>query len=46
VDENGTLLKTVNLKTKRGEDDLGFVSIYGYNIIGFESDQGLWETAN
>ena len=44
VDESGNLIKKVNIKTKYGEDDLCFVSIYNYDPISFSSDQGLWET--
>ena len=44
VDESGKVLKKVNIKTKYGEDDLCFVSIYNYDPISFSSDQGLWET--
>lgn len=44
VDQSGKLLKKVNIKTKHGEDDLCFVGIYNYDIVSFESDQGLLET--
>jgi hypothetical protein len=44
VDENGTHLKTVQVQTKRGEDTAAAVVLYGYDIIAFESTQGLWET--
>ena len=44
VDQSGKLLKKVNIETKRGEDDLCFVSLYNYRPIQFSSDQGLWET--
>ena len=44
VDENGTQLKTVQLQTKRGEDDSIVFGLCGYDIIAFESTQGLWET--
>ena len=44
VDEAGSLIKTVTYFTKRGEDALVTLGLYGYDIIGFDSDQGLWET--
>lgn len=44
VDENGTHLKTVQFQTKRGEDTSAAFALYGYDIIAFESTQGLWET--
>lgn len=44
VDESGSLIKTVTYLTKRGEDALVTLALYGYDIIGFDSDQGLWET--
>lgn len=44
VDENGTHLKTVQIQTKRGEEVLTGIWLYGYDIVGFESNQGLWET--
>lgn len=44
VDESGNLIKKVTYKCKRGDDDLVSLSLYGYDIIGFTSDQGLWET--
>lgn len=44
LDESGKLIKTVTYLTKRGEDDLVTLALYGYDIIGFDSDQGLWET--
>ena len=44
VDENGKLLKSVRYETKRGEELLAGPALYGYEIIGFESTQGLWET--
>ena len=40
----GSLIKKVNVKTKRGEDTLDIIKIYGYRITSFSSDQGLWET--
>ena len=43
VDESGNLLKQVNFETKRGEDDVATVHLYGYDMIAFDSDQGLWE---
>ena len=44
VDESGELIKTVTYFTKTGEDDLISLSIYGIDIVAFESSQGLWET--
>ena len=44
VDENGTLLKQVTYACKHGDDNLISLSLYGYDIVGFDSDQGLWET--
>ena len=44
VDENGNLIKQVNFQTKRGEEDVAGATVYGYDIVKFESDQGLWET--
>lgn len=43
-EDTGELIKTVNLETKRGEDSVAVVKIYGYRITSFSSDQGLWET--
>lgn len=44
VDSNGTLIKKVIVHTKRGMEARLCVRFGGYDIIGFESDQGLWET--
>ena len=44
VDESGTLLKQVTYACKHGDDNLISLSLYGYDIVGFDSDQGLWET--
>lgn len=44
VDESGNLIKEVTYRCKHGDDDLISLSIYGYDIVGFDSDQGLWET--
>ena len=44
VDQSGNLIKKVTYHTKKGEDDLLSLSLYGYDIIAFNSDQGLWET--
>lgn len=44
VDESGNLIKTVTYFTKTGEDDLISLSIYGIDIVAFESDQGALET--
>ena len=43
-EDTGSLIKKVNVKTKRGEDTLDIIKIYGYRITSFSSDQGLWET--
>ena len=43
-DTSGNHLKTVNYRTKRGEDTIICLRIYDYDITAFESDQGLWET--
>jgi hypothetical protein len=43
VDESGNLIKQVHFQTKRDEYDVTGVSVYGYDVIAFESDQGLWE---
>ncbi|MBO5970565.1 MAG: InlB B-repeat-containing protein [Clostridia bacterium] len=42
--DTGTLIKVVNLRTKKSEDTLAIVRIYGYRLTSFSSDQGLWET--
>ena len=44
VDEEGTLIKQVYYRTKKGEEDLISFALYGYDLVAFESDQGLWET--
>lgn len=44
IDESGTLLKEVQVQTKRGDEYLANVCLYGYEVVAFESDQGLWET--
>lgn len=43
-EDTGSLIKKVNVKTKRGEDTLDIIKIYGYRATKFSSDQGLWET--
>ena len=43
-EDTGSLIKKVNVKTKRGEDTLDIIKIYGYRLTSFSSDQGLWET--
>lgn len=43
-DTSGTLLKKVVINTKRGEDNSFHIGIGGYDIVKFESNQGLWET--
>ena len=44
VDESGTLLKTVTCYTKRGETAILYFGIYGYDVVGFQSDAGVWTT--
>lgn len=44
VDESGELIKTISLFTKKGVDDITTQALYGYDIIGFQSNHGLWET--
>lgn len=44
VDESGNLIKKVTYHCKHGDDNLISLSVYGYDIVGFDSDQGLWET--
>lgn len=44
VDESGTLIKKVVYHTKRGEEGVEGFFLYGYDLISYESDQGLWET--
>lgn len=43
-EDTGSLIKKVNVKTKRGEDTLDIIMIYGYRATKFSSDQGLLET--
>lgn len=43
-EDTGALIKKVNVKTKRGEDTLDIIKIYGYRATKFSSDQGLLET--
>ena len=43
-DTSGTFLKKVVIHTKRGEDNSFHIGIGGYDIVKFESNQGLWET--
>ena len=38
VDESGNLIKEVTYRCKHGDDDLISLSIYGYDIVGFDSD--------
>lgn len=44
VDESGTLLKTVTCYTKRGETAILYFGIYGYDVVGFQSDAGVLTT--
>ena len=44
VDESGNLIKQVTYKCKKGEDKIVGFGLYGYDIVAFESNQGLWET--
>ena len=44
VDESGNLLKKVTYNCKHGDDNLVSISLYGYDIVAFDSNQGLWET--
>ena len=46
VDQSGKLIKKVTYHTKQGEDGLISLSLYGYDIIAFSSNQGLWETCS
>ena len=34
----------INEKTKRGEDALISFSLYGYDLVSFSNNQGVWET--
>lgn len=44
VDESGNLLKKVTYNCKHGDNNLVSISLYGYDIVAFDSNQGLWET--
>ena len=44
VDESGNLIKKVTFKCKHGDDSYISLSLYGYDIVAFSSDQGLLET--
>ncbi len=44
VDTSGSLVKKVTYHTKTGEDDLISLSLYGYDIVAFSSNQSLLET--
>lgn len=44
VDLDGNVLKQVTIKTKYGENNTFHLSLGGYDIVNFSSDQGLWET--
>lgn len=39
-DTSGNVLKTVTVHTKHGEDDNIGITIYGYRVVGFESNGG------
>ena len=43
-DTNGNFLKKVVIYTKKGEERSFHIGIGGYDIVKFESNQGLWET--
>ena len=43
-EDTDSLIKKVNIKTKKGEDTLDIIKIYGYRLTKFSSNQGLWET--
>ena len=44
VDLDGNVLKQVSIKTKYGENNTFHLSLGGYDIVNFSSNQGLWET--
>lgn len=44
VDLDGNVLKQVSIKTKYGENNSFHLSLGGYDIVNFSSNQGLWET--
>ncbi len=43
-DTSGNFLKKVVVHTKRGDERSVHIGIGGYDIVKFESNQGLWET--
>lgn len=43
-DTSGNFLKKVIIHTKRGEERSVHIGMGGYDIVKFESNQGLWET--
>lgn len=43
-DTSGNLLKKVVIYTMKGEERSFHIGIGGYDIVKFESNQGLWET--
>lgn len=43
-DTSGSFLKKVVIYTKHGEDSSFHIGMGGYDIVKFESNQGLWET--
>lgn len=44
IDLDGNVLKQVTIKTKYGENNTFHLSLGGYDIVNFSSNQGLWET--
>lgn len=42
--DTGKTLKTVVFHTKNKYDDICGFHLYGYDIVSFDSNQGLWET--
>ncbi|MBQ4140175.1 MAG: InlB B-repeat-containing protein [Clostridia bacterium] len=42
-DTSGTLLKTVAIHTKTGEENTFKIGLGGYDIVKFESNKGIWQ---
>ena len=42
-DTSGTLLRTVAIHTKTGEENSFSIDIGGYDIVKFESNKGIWQ---
>ena len=42
-DTSGTLLRTVAIHTKTGEENTFSIDIGGYDIVKFESNKGVWQ---